>query len=203
MENEFIKLYVKELKGKGLSLFDKAVYSSLLSKYQYRQEAFYTYESFIADELEISERTVRNSIKKLEELNLISIERRYNKETKKTVNYYIIKNLSEAQIKPVEETTTEEIVEPIKEEKEPLKMEIIKSMDIEKMQDKQPEYSNPQYMQIFNVIKNDYNSTPEEYFANINGIMDIKYTELIELSDAAETNPQVTLDFIKEIRKIA
>ena len=92
MEKEFIKVQLKELKGKGLTIIDKLVYSSLASKYNYHNEPFYTYESYIADELEVSERSVRNSIKKLQETGLIEIERRYNKETKKTVNYYSIKN---------------------------------------------------------------------------------------------------------------
>ena len=86
---KFIKLYTDELKNKGLSLFDKAVYGSLQTKYQYHgNQEFYTFESYIADELEISERTVKRSIKKLNETGLISITKRYHKQLKQVVNYY-------------------------------------------------------------------------------------------------------------------
>lgn len=91
--NTYIKLFTNDLKNKGLSLYDKAVYGSLVTKYQYHNnEPFYTYEKFIADELEVSESSVKRSIKKLIELGLISVSKRFNKQLKQTVNYYIINN---------------------------------------------------------------------------------------------------------------
>ena len=91
--NTYIKLFTNDLKNKGLSLYDKAVYGSLVTKFQYHNnEAFYTYEKYIADELEVSESSVKRSIKKLIELGLISVSKRFNKQLKQTVNYYIINN---------------------------------------------------------------------------------------------------------------
>lgn len=111
----FIKLMTKELKNKGLTLFDKAVYSSLYTKYQYHQAPFYTYESFIADELEISENTVKRSIKKLQELGMIGITKKYSSEVRKTVNYYTILSMDNNAIKedtveeqPVDDNTVEQ-----------------------------------------------------------------------------------------------
>ena len=91
--NTYIKLFTNDLKNKGLSLYDKAVYGSLVTKFQYHNnEAFYTYEKYIADELEVSESSVKRSIKKLIDLGLISVSKRFNKQLKQTVNYYIINN---------------------------------------------------------------------------------------------------------------
>ena len=189
MYNEFIKLQLKALKGKGLSITDKVVYSTLVSKFNYHNEPFYTYESYLADELEISEKTIARSLKKLEEVGLISIERRYNNETKKTVNYYSINNSTEGEINHVETTENNETIEDTKKEEKPVRLEINTVKD--------------EYQQLASAIETKYNSTPDKYFANINKLSDITYNLLEELSDASETNPQVVLDFIKEIRKIA
>lgn len=87
----YIKLFTNDLKNKGLSLYDKAVFGSLATKFQYHNnEAFYTYEKYIADELEVSESSVKRSIKKLIDLELISVSKRFNKQLKQTVNYYMI-----------------------------------------------------------------------------------------------------------------
>lgn len=89
----YIKLFTNDLKNKGLSLYDKAVFGSLVTKFQYHNnEAFYTYEKYIADELEVSESSVKRSIKKLIDLELISVSKRFNKQLKQTVNYYMINN---------------------------------------------------------------------------------------------------------------
>ena len=92
--NTYIKLFTNDLKNKGLSLYDKAVFSSLVTKYQYHEgNEFYTYEAFIADELEISESTVKRSIKTLSNKGLINITKKYHKQLQKTVNYYSIPNI--------------------------------------------------------------------------------------------------------------
>lgn len=92
--NTYIKLFTNDLKNKGLSLYDKAVFSSLVTKYQYHKgNEFYTYETFIADELEISESTVKRSIKTLSNKGLINITKKYHKQLQKTVNYYSIPNI--------------------------------------------------------------------------------------------------------------
>lgn len=93
--NTYIKLFTNDLKNKGLSLYDKAVFSSLVTKYQYHEgNEFYTYEAFIADELEISESTVKRSIKTLSSKGLINITKKYHKQLQKTVNYYSIPDVA-------------------------------------------------------------------------------------------------------------
>ena len=114
--NTYIKLFTNDLKNKGLSLYDKAVFSSLVTKYQYHEgNEFYTYESFIADELEISESTVKRSIKTLSNKGLINITKKYHKQLQKTVNYYSIPNIDstninddrDTEIKPMDIYTTQ------------------------------------------------------------------------------------------------
>lgn len=109
--NIYIKLFTNDLKNKELSLYDKAVFSSLVTKYQYHEcNEFYTYEAFIADELEISESTVKRSIKTLSNKGLINITKKYHKKLQKTVNYYSIPNIDttntnddrDAEIKPAD-----------------------------------------------------------------------------------------------------
>ena len=117
--NTYIKLFTNDLKNKGLSLYDKAVFSSLVTKYQYHEgNEFYTYEAFIADELEISESTVKRSIKTLSNKGLINITKKYHKQLQKTVNYYSIPNIAsdidstntndnrDTEIKPMDIDTT-------------------------------------------------------------------------------------------------
>ena len=110
----YIKLFTTELNNKGLSLYDKAVYGSLMTKFQYHHNTeFYTFEKFIADELEVSERTVKRSIKRLADEGLISINKRFHKQLKQTVNYYIINNsiLSNENLASDTSTTASEKVE--------------------------------------------------------------------------------------------
>ena len=108
--NTYIKLFTNDLKNKGLSLYDKAVFSSLVTKYQYHEgNEFYTYEAFIADELEISESTVKRSIKTLSNKGLINITKKYHKQLQKTVNYYSIPDVASeihADISDVDTTNT-------------------------------------------------------------------------------------------------
>ena len=108
--NTYIKLFTNDLKNKGLSLYDKAVFSSLVTKYQYHEgNEFYTYEAFIADELEISESTVKRSIKTLSNKGLINITKKYHKQLQKTVNYYSIPDVASeihADIPDVDTTNT-------------------------------------------------------------------------------------------------
>ena len=108
--NTYIKLFTNDLKNKGLSLYDKAVFGSLVTKYQYHEgNEFYTYESFIADELEISESTVKRSIKTLSNKGLINITKKYHKQLQKTVNYYSIPDVASeihADIPDVDTTNT-------------------------------------------------------------------------------------------------
>lgn len=108
--NTYIKLFTNDLKNKGLSLYDKAVFGSLVTKYQYHEcNEFYTYEAFIADELEISESTVKRSIKTLSNKGLINITKKYHKQLQKTVNYYSIPDVASeihADISNIDSTNT-------------------------------------------------------------------------------------------------
>lgn len=83
--------YISFLRGRGLTQTEKLIYVCLANNYRYHQKEFYTYESYLADKLEVDERTIRRGIKKLKEVNLINVSREYNKEVKKTLNYYTVK----------------------------------------------------------------------------------------------------------------
>lgn len=130
--NTYIKLFTNDLKNKGLSLYDKAVFSSLVTKYQYHEgNEFYTYEAFIADELEISESTVKRSIKTLSNKGLINITKKYHKQLQKTVNYYSIPDVAsdidstntndnrDTEIKPMDIDTTPVEIMQENEDNEP------------------------------------------------------------------------------------
>ena len=82
--------YISFLKGRGLNQTAKLIYICLVGNYRYHKKEFYTYESFLADKLEVDERTIRRGIKKLKDVGLISIKREFNKTTNKTVNYYTV-----------------------------------------------------------------------------------------------------------------
>lgn len=219
MEKQFIKLYTNDLKGKGLTITDKAVYSSLHTKYQYHEnKPFYTYEKFIAEELEVSERSVRNSIKKLEESGLVEIKRQYNKETRKTTNFYIVKDTDTAEANnkesmeitntqtPInEDMTIEELdtVFDIDNADEPvyLPLNFNNYDDEEDINNNSDDITDYQKMRLG--IMEKYNKSPEEYLENINKILDIDYKLLEELADMSNSNPEVALKFIKDIRNIA
>lgn len=203
----YIKLYTDELKNKGLSLYDKAVYASLMTKYQYHDnKEFYTFESYIADELEISERTVKRSIKKLVEVKLITIKKRYHKQLKQTVNYYNLdtQNLSNENF--VLDTFTVEPDTDIKATEIIQQNEDIEDMETNTDAEIQPitlpldmvDYKTDEE-RIAEAIAEDYDSDIEQ----INKIADIRFTMLIDIADKTETDPQKVLDYIKEVRQIA
>ena len=117
---QFIKLFTNELKNRGLSLYDKAVFGSLITKYQYHNNTeFYTYGKFIADELEIGEATVKRCIKKLHNLGLINIKKRFNKQLNQTINYYSINLTTEALNDTDDNSTTNTIKTPQNENMRP------------------------------------------------------------------------------------
>ena len=203
----YIKLFTTELNNKGLSLYDKAVYGSLVTKYQYHgNKEFYTFESYIADELEVSERTVKRSIKKLSETGLISISKRYHKQLKQTVNYYNLdtQNLSNENF--VLDTFTVEPDIDIKATEITQQNEDIEDMETNTDAEIQPitlpldmvDYKTDEE-RIAEAIAEDYDSDIEQ----INKIADISFTMLIDIADKTETDPQKVLDYIKEVRQIA
>ena len=83
--------YINYLRGRGLNQTEKLIYICLINNYRYHKKEFYTYERFLADKLEVDERTIRRGIKRLKELELIGINKVYNKEMHKTLNYYTVK----------------------------------------------------------------------------------------------------------------
>ena len=200
----YVKLYTEELKNKGLTLFDKAVYGSLLTKSQYhKNQAFYTFEKYIADELEISERTVQRSIKKLTEVGLITVTKKFHKQLKQSVNYYILTeqnftnqpfNLSDVPEEVEQVSTSEETSEqkPNNKETNLFKNDSVFNDDEQTNEEK-----------IVDAIETNYQQTPDEYFRDINKLTDIKFAMLEDISDKSETNPQVVLEYIKQLKHIA
>lgn len=219
----YIKLFTTELKNKGLSLYDKAVYGSLVTKFQYHNGEFYTYEKFIADELEISESSVKRSIKKLTEVGLISINKKYHKQLKQTVNYYNINldNDSISDVKNLEPDTaiTQSEIMPENANNEPMQAsETIEDTDNNNYQ----QWVNPQssitvddnikdikwYDEISEVIEDEFELTPEEYFSQFKDVYEFGYKRLEHISDKARENgnkitPDDVLTFFDTIREVA
>ena len=198
----YVKLYTTELKNKGLSLFDKAVYGSLLTKFQYhKNQEFYTFEKFIADELEISERTVQRSIKKLVDVGLISITKKFHKQLKQTVNYYNLNAVNFTNENLISDAVSEEV------EQEPTTKETVEQKpSIEVLNVFNDDIYSTELTKeekIEDAIRNIYKRNPDEYFEGINKISDIKFYMLEDLSDKSETDPQAVLNYIKQLRHIA
>lgn len=205
--NTYIKLFTNDLKNKGLSLYDKAVYGSLVTKFQYHNGEFYTYEKFIADELEISESSVKRSIKKLTEVGLISINKKYHKQLKQTVNYYNINldNDSISDIKNLEPDTaiTQSEIMPENVNNEPIQAsETIEDTDNNIYKDIK------WYDEISEVIEDEFELTPEEYFGQFKDVYEFGYKRLEHISDKARENgnkitPDDVLTFFDTIRQVA
>lgn len=207
--NTYIKLFTNDLKNKGLSLYDKAVFSSLVTKYQYHNNTeFYTYEKFIADELEISESSVKRSIKKLTEVGLISINKKYHKQLKQTVNYYNI-NLDTDSIsvpknsEPSTAITQSEISEQ-KSNNEPIQAsEPIEDTDVNNI------YKDIKYYdEISEVIEDEFNVTPKEYISQFKDAYEFGFNRLEHISDKARENgnkvtPDDVLTFFDAIKNAA
>lgn len=198
----FIKLYTEELKNKGLSLYDKAVFGSLVTKYQYHNNSeFYTYEKFIADELEISESSVKRSIKKLNEVGLISINKKFHKQLKQTVNYYSINLEIEKENLPTEPEQKQNL-EPItaitQSEPEEKKVEL----HVFEQGDDTLEYDNKDtYYNINQYIEKKYNMDAVTYMNQFTDTYALGYSRLEEIADAANITPDDVLSFYKDIKK--
>lgn len=207
--NTYIKLFTNDLKNKGLSLYDKAVYGSLVTKYQYHNNSeFYTYESFIADELEISESSVKRSIKKLNDLGLISINKKYHKQLKQTVNYYSVNlndedlNISTENLEPSTATTNTEIMQQKPNNEEIEVLEHVEDTDSNIYKDIK------WYYEISEVIEDEFNLSPEEYFSQYKDVYEFGYKRLEYISDKAKENgnkitPDDVLTFFDTIKEVA
>lgn len=85
---QYIKVFRELLENKHLSPTDVLLMSILIDKSNYHKgELFYCYEGYLADELNVSESTIKRSVKKLKQFNLIDI---FNKNND-TKNYYKVK----------------------------------------------------------------------------------------------------------------
>lgn len=89
----FYKHYTDLLKT-HLSPSAEKVLMVLINRAEFHNnKPFYCYEKWIASEINKSERTIKRAIKKLSEDNYISIERVYNKNTRKSINIYTVNTL--------------------------------------------------------------------------------------------------------------
>lgn len=212
--NTYIKLFTNDLKNKGLSLYDKAVFGSLVTKYQYHEgNEFYTYEAYIADELEISESSVKRSIKKLTELGLISIRKKFHKQFKQTVNYYSINldndtedlNTDTKILEPSTATTQSAISEPETNNEGINKVEEIEHI-ITSINNNETAYETglqdihnrigimreevisinkgiENYDTVNSIIEQEFNQTAEEYFRQFNTMFDLGFNNLEHISE--------------------
>ena len=208
--NTYIKLFTDELKNNGLSLYDKAVFGSLLTKYEYHnKEAFYTYEAYIADELEISESTVKRSIKKLNEVGLITINKRFHKQLKQTVNYYSIPTIDEDKPEVVEPTNSIEqlatIIDSVANDEVPYEdgLQAIKSQ-LNKVKEEQVNQYKKQEKQdvLEDIIAEQYGKSIEDYFGQFNNMYELGFSRMEKLADLSkDCDTRLTPDDVLTIFK--
>lgn len=201
---KYIKLFTEDLKGKNLSLFDKAVLGSLITKYQFHGcKEFYTYENFIADELEIGEATVKRSIKKLNEAGLISINKKYDSKLRKTINFYTVnfnteddKHIKEEEIS--EEKPNVSLIETFtelsnEEQKKEVDDEIYETLDYT---------MKSKYKLIKETIGELYNLDTKTYFKQFKDMFSLGYTNLEKIAhEATDTTTKVTPDDVLVVYK--
>lgn len=201
---KYIKLFTEDLKGKNLSIFDKAVFGSLMTKYQFHGcKEFYTYENFIADELEIGEATVKRSIKKLNEAGLISINKKYDSKLRKTINFYTVnfnteddKHIEEKEI--IEEKPNVSLIETFtklsnEEQKKEAVDEIYETLDYT---------MKSKYKLIKETIGELYNLDTKTYFKQFKDMFSLGYSNLEKIAhEATDTITKVTPDDVLVVYK--
>lgn len=201
---KYIKLFTEDLKGKNLSLFDKAVLGSLITKYQFHGcKEFYTYENFIADELEIGEATVKRSIKKLNEAGLISINKKYDSKLRKTINFYTVnfnteddKHIKEEEIS--EEKPNVSLIETFTE----LSNEEQKKEAVDEIYETLDYTMKSKYKLIKETIGELYNLDTKTYFKQFKDMFSLGYTNLEKIAhEATDTTTKVTPDDVLVVYK--
>ena len=201
---KYIKLFTEDLKGKNLSLFDKAVLGSLITKYQFHGcKEFYTYENFIADELEIGEATVKRSIKKLNEAGLISINKKYDSKLRKTINFYTVnfnteddKHIKEEEIS--EEKPNVSLIETFTE----LSNEEQKKEAVDEIYETLDYTMKSKYKLIKETIGELYNLDTKTYFKQFKDMFSLGYTNLEKIAhEATDTTTNVTPDDVLVVYK--
>lgn len=86
---QFYKLYQEVLANEKLTRTQQLIISVLINRAEYYNgKEFYCYVSWIASEVRCSEKTVKRAVKYFAEIGLLSINKTYNKEQKKTTNWY-------------------------------------------------------------------------------------------------------------------
>lgn len=88
---QFYKKYREIFQAEELTRTQKDIITILINRHEYHNgEPFYCYESWISEEVKCSEKTVKRAIKHFEDIKLLTIDRHYNKQTRKTTNFYTI-----------------------------------------------------------------------------------------------------------------
>lgn len=88
---QFYKKYRDIFQMETLTRTQKDIITILINRMEYHNgEPFYCFESWIAEEVKCGIATVKRAIKHFEDIKLINIDRHYNKQTRKTTNFYTI-----------------------------------------------------------------------------------------------------------------
>lgn len=88
---QFYKKYREIFQAEELTRTQKDIITILINRHEYHNgEPFYCYESWIAEEVKCSEKTVKRAVKHFEDIKLLTIDRHYNKQTRRTTNFYTI-----------------------------------------------------------------------------------------------------------------
>lgn len=122
MSNGFTKIYreERELLRKINTGAAYEIYMHLKDKYNYFKQDVYDYMGFIAEHLEMSERTVKRTIKKLKEVGLIESKRvwTYTNGQPKSINIYSFPIVDKIEGKTADDTKAQQAVESVTENEE-------------------------------------------------------------------------------------
>lgn len=158
MSDGFTKIYreERELLRKINTGAAYEVYMHLKDKYNYFKQDVYDYMGFMAEHLEISEITVKRTIKKLKEVGLIESKRVwvYTNGQPKSINIYSFPIVDKIEGKTADDTKTHQAIEstPIVEERQPDTQDVAK-------EEKQPQTT-------------DLSDTFDNYSENLNDFLD-------------------------------
>lgn len=88
---QFYKKYRDIFQMETLTRTQKDIITILINRMEYHNgEPFYCYETWISEEVKCGIATVKRAIKHFEDIKLLTIDRHYNKHTRKTTNFYTI-----------------------------------------------------------------------------------------------------------------
>lgn len=117
MSNGFTKIYNEEKpllnKTKSLAAFN--VYMHLKDKYNYFKQSVYDYESYMAEYLDMSERTVKDAIKRLKNVGLIETKKEwvYTNGQPKSINIYSFPIVDKIEGKTADDTKAQQTIESV------------------------------------------------------------------------------------------